>query len=39
MIMDLKNESKNIRAYVTLVLANRNEKESIQEIIKLTKDQ
>ena len=27
-----------IRAYVTLVLANRNEKESIQEIIKLTKD-
>ena len=34
----LKNESKNIRAYVILVLANRNEKESIQEIIKLTKD-
>ena len=38
LIFGLKNESKNIRAYVTLVLANRNEKESIQEIIKLTKD-
>ena len=38
LIYGLKNESKNIRAYVTLVLANRNEKESIQEIIKLTKD-
>ena len=38
LIYGLKNKSKNIRAYVTLVLANRNEKESIQEIIKLTKD-
>jgi HEAT repeat protein len=38
LIYGLKNESKNIRAYVTLVLANRNEKESIQKIIKLTKD-
>ena len=38
LIYELKNESKNIRAYVALVLANRNEKESIQEIIKLTKD-
>ena len=38
LIYGLKNESKNVRAYVTLVLANRNEKESIQEIIKLTKD-
>ena len=38
LIYGLKNESKNIRAYVTLVLANRNEKRSIQDIIKLTKD-
>jgi len=38
LIYGLKNQSKNIRAYVTLVLANRNEKESIQEIIKLTND-
>ena len=38
LIIGLKHESKNVRAYTTLVLANRNEKESIQEIIKLTKD-
>jgi len=38
LICGLKNESKNIRAYTILVLANRNEKKSIQDIIKLTKD-
>jgi len=38
LIIGLNHESKNVRAYTTLVLANRNEKESIQEIIKLTKD-
>lgn len=38
LIYGLGHESKNIRAYTSLVLANRNEKESIQEIIKLTKD-
>ena len=38
LIYGLKNKSRNVRAYVTLVLANRNEKESIQEIIKLTED-
>ncbi len=38
LIYGLKNQSKNIRAYTILVLANRNEKESIQEIIKLTND-
>ena len=38
LICALKNKSKSIRAYTTLVLANRNEKESIHDIIKLTKD-
>ena len=38
LIIGLNHESKNVRGYVLLVLANRNEKESIQEIIKLTKD-
>ena len=33
-----KHESKNIRAYVTLVLANRNERRAIQEIQRLTND-
>ena len=38
LIWGLRHESKNVRAYVTLVLANRNEKNSIQEILKLTED-
>ena len=38
LIIGLNHESKNVRGYVLLVLANRNEKGSIQEIIKLTKD-
>lgn len=38
LILGLGHESKNVRAYVTLVLANRNEKNAIEEIIKLTND-
>ncbi|MDA0756070.1 MAG: HEAT repeat domain-containing protein [Crenarchaeota archaeon] len=38
LILGLKHESKNVRAYVTLVLANRNEKNAIKEIRKLTND-
>ena len=38
LILGLKNESKNVRAYTTLVLANRNEKNAIKEIKKLTTD-
>ena len=34
----LKHESNNVRGYVTLVLANRNEKSAIQEILRLTND-
>ena len=37
-ILGLGHESKNVRAYVTLVLANRNEKNGIKEIRKLTND-
>ena len=35
----LKSTSKNVRGFVSLVLANRNDKNSISEIIKLTKDE
>ena len=38
LILGLGHASKNVRAYVTLVLANRNEKNAIEEIIKLTND-
>ena len=38
LVLELKNESKNIRAYIMLVLANRNEKNAIKDIRKLTKD-
>ena len=38
LILGLKHESKNVRAYVVLVLANRNEKNAIEEIRKLTSD-
>jgi len=38
LLKGLKHESKNVRGYVTLVIANRNEKNAIQEIIELTND-
>ena len=38
LILGLKHESKNVRAYIILVLANRNEKNSIEHIRKLTND-
>ena len=38
LIKGLNHESKNVRAYVTLVLANRNEKNAIQEIVDLIND-
>ena len=38
LILGLGHESKNVRAYVALVLANRNEKNGIKEIRKLTND-
>ncbi len=38
LVWGIKHESKNVRAYVTLVLANRNEKRAIQKIQKLTND-
>jgi len=38
LILGLKHESKNVRAYIMLVLANRNEKNSIEHIRKLTND-
>ena len=38
LIKSLKHQSKNVRSYVTLVLANRNEKDAIQEILRLTND-
>ena len=34
----LEHESKNVRGYVALVIANRNEKNAIQHIIRLTND-
>ena len=38
LILGLKHQSKSVRAYVTLVLANRDEKKAIQEIQILTND-
>ena len=38
LILGLKHESKNVRAYVTLVLANRNERKAVKEIQRLTND-
>jgi len=38
LILGVKHQSKNVRAYVTLVLANRNERRAIDEIQKLTCD-
>ena len=38
LIRGLNHESKNVRAYTALVLANRNEKNAIEEIRKLTND-
>jgi len=38
LILGIKHQSKNVRAYVTLVLANRNEKRAIQEIQTLVND-
>ena len=38
LILGLKNESKSVRAYTMLVLANRNEKNAIREIKELTND-
>jgi HEAT repeat protein len=35
----LKNPSKNVRGYSTLVLANRNDKKTVQDIAKLTDDE
>ena len=39
LIKNLSSEKKYIRAYSSLILANRKDTESISEIIKLTKDQ
>ena len=39
LIQNLKSESKNIRGFSTLVLANRRNSDSVSEIINLTKDQ
>ena len=38
LIHSLKSESKNIRAFCSLILANRNDKNGINSIIKLTDD-
>ena len=38
LVLGLRHDSKNVRAYTALVLANRNEKNAIEEIIKLTND-
>ena len=39
LIKSLKSTNKNIRGFVVLILANRNETSSISEIIKLVKDE
>ncbi|MGQ0771815.1 MAG: HEAT repeat domain-containing protein [Nitrososphaerota archaeon] len=39
LIENLKNQSKNVRGYSVLVLANRNDKKAISEIIQLTRDE
>ncbi|MFM8658874.1 MAG: HEAT repeat domain-containing protein [Candidatus Nitrosotenuis sp.] len=38
-LQGLKSQSKNIRGYCTLVLANRNEKKAIPKIVELTEDE
>ena len=38
LILGVKHQSKSVRAYVTLVLANRDEKRAIEEIQRLTSD-
>tara|TARA_Y100000590_G_scaffold22211_1_gene25614 strand:+ start:16 stop:549 length:534 start_codon:yes stop_codon:yes gene_type:complete len=38
LVWGTKHESKSVRAYVTLVLANRNEKRAIKDIQRLTND-
>nr|AIF10585.1 hypothetical protein [uncultured marine thaumarchaeote KM3_46_G10] len=38
LLKGLKHQSKNVRGYLILVLANRNEKNAVQEILKLTND-
>ena len=38
-LQGLKSQSKNIRGYCALVLANRNERKAISEIIQLTEDE
>ena len=38
LLKGLKHESKNVRGYTSLVIANRNEKDAIKEIIELTND-
>ncbi len=39
LLQNLKNQSKNIRGYCALVLANRNERSAIPDIILLTEDE
>ena len=39
LIKNLRSQNKNIRGVVSLVLANRNDSNAIQEIVKLTNDQ
>ena len=38
LLRGLKHESKNVRGYTSLVIANRNEKDATKEIIELTND-
>ena len=38
LLKGLKHESKNVRGYTSLVIANRNENDAIKEIMKLTND-
>ena len=38
LLKGLKHESKNVRGYTSLVIANRNEKDAIKEITELTND-
>lgn len=39
LIANLKSQSKNIRGYLTLVLANRNDKKAIPKIVEMTGDE
>jgi len=38
LLKGLKHESKNVRGYTALIIANRNEKSAVKEILKLTND-